>query len=126
MIEGTSPAVHITDTFRRPDEALVDYHILGEVPSENPRCYAVDLRFTPERVERARFTVTGIDPLWVFRLEDAQLLAHWEHNMTQADASPSETPSSGADPGSGPPAPTGAEAAPADTPGENAAIEPVP
>jgi hypothetical protein len=86
MIEGASPAVHITDTFRRADEKLVDYHILGEVPSADPRCYAIDLRFEPERFERARFTVVGIDPLWVFRLEDAQLLSHWEHNMQSPEA----------------------------------------
>lgn len=127
MIEGTSPAVHITDTFRKPDEKLVNYHILGEVPSENPRCYAVDLRFEPERVERTRFTVTGIDPLWVFRLEDAQLLAHWEHNMTPTEseeAATTETPTTAADPdGASQP---GDEAAPAETPADNAATDPVP
>jgi hypothetical protein len=81
MVPDTSPAVHVTDTFRKPEERLVDYHILGEVPTDKPRCYAVDLRFEPERIERTRFTVVGIDPLWVFRGEDVELLSHWEHNM---------------------------------------------
>jgi len=84
--DRSSPSVHVTDTFRKPDEQLVDYQILGEVPGDGPRCYAVDLRFEPERVERVRFSVSGIDPLWVFRLEDAQHLAHWEHNMDQPGA----------------------------------------
>jgi hypothetical protein len=86
MIPGTSPAIHITDTFRKPDEKLVDYRILGEVPSERKRCIAVELRFKPERAERTRFLVVGIDPLWVFRQEDAENLAHWEHNMDEPKA----------------------------------------
>jgi hypothetical protein len=81
MVPDTSPAVHVTDTFRKPEERLIDYHILGEVPTDKPRCYAVDLRFEPDRIERTRFTVVGIDPLWVFRSEDVELLSHWEHNM---------------------------------------------
>jgi hypothetical protein len=87
LVPDTTPAVHVTDTFRKPDETLVDYRILGEVPSDKKRCYAVELRYAPERAERTRFLVVGIDPLWVFRLEDAENLAHWEHNM--------ETPESG-------------------------------
>jgi hypothetical protein len=90
VIPDTSPAVHITDTYRKPDEALIDYRILGEVPSERKRCYAVELRFAPERAERTRFLVVGIDPLWVFRLEDAELLAHWEHKMDELPAASDE------------------------------------
>lgn len=99
LVPNTSPAVHITDTFRKPGETLVDYHILGEVPSERPRCFAVDLRFDPERIERARFNVVGIDPLWVFRLEDVELLAHWEHKMESAE--PGDEPIKGAETGAG-------------------------
>ncbi len=111
LVPDTTPAVHVTDTFRKPGEALVDYRILGEVPSDKQRCYAVELRYAPERAERTRFLVVGIDPLWVFRLEDAENLAHWEHNM--------ETPESGeatAEAGDStpdvPPAPPQAEAQP--------------
>lgn len=78
-VPETSPTIYVTDTFRQPGETLVDYRILGEVPSEKKRCYAVELRYSPERAERTRFLVVGIDPLWVFRLEDAENLAHWEH-----------------------------------------------
>jgi hypothetical protein len=86
MVPETTPAVHVTDTYRKPDESLVDYRILGEVPSDRKRCYAVELRFAPERAERTRFLVVGIEPLWVFRLEDAENLAHWEHNMEAPEA----------------------------------------
>ena len=101
MIPGATPAVYITDTFRKPSEKLVDYRILGEVPSDRKRCIAVELRFEPERAERTRFLVVGIDPLWVFRQEDAENLAHWEHNMDtpitgqeaapQTEASPTDS-----------------------------------
>jgi hypothetical protein len=80
-VPGTSPVVHVTDNYRKPGEKLSGYRILGEVPGDTPRCYAVQLTFDPPREERARFVVVGIDPLWVFRLEDYQLLSHWEHKM---------------------------------------------
>jgi hypothetical protein len=111
MVPETTPAVHVTDTYRKPDESLIDYRILGEVPSERKRCYAVELRFAPERAERTRFLVVGIEPLWVFRLEDAENLAHWEHNMETPEA-PAETEGTvDASPGL-PPEPPPAEAQP--------------
>jgi hypothetical protein len=90
LVPGTSPAVHVTDTFRKAGEKLVDYRILGEVPSERKRCMAAELRFEPERAERTRFLVVGIDPLWVFRQEDAENLAHWEHHEEKSTPSPKE------------------------------------
>ena len=104
MVPDITPQVHVTDTFRKPNERLVDYEILGEVPTDKPRCYAVDLRYEPERFERSGFTVVGIEPLWIFRLEDVELLAHWEHNMER---------------------PIGAEPESADVPDSQAGDEPV-
>jgi hypothetical protein len=92
-VEGTSPLVHVTDTYRRPAEKLVEFQILGEVPGDTPRCYAVELRFDPPREEKARYVVVGIDPLWIFRLEDFQLLAHWEHNMQTPESTNAENAS---------------------------------
>jgi hypothetical protein len=80
-VPETKPVVHVTDQHRRRNEKLVDYRILGEVPGDTPRCYAVQLQFEPQRDEHVRFIVVGIDPLWVFRFEDYLLLAHWEHKM---------------------------------------------
>jgi hypothetical protein len=112
MVPDTTPAVHVTDTFRKPGETLVDYRILGEVPSERKRCYAVELRYAPERAERTRFLVVGIDPLWVFRQEDAELLAHWEHNMETPEAAAEAAAQSDAAAPSLPPAPPQAERQP--------------
>lgn len=91
-VPGTTPLVHLTDNHRRPAERLVSYRILGEVPGDTRRCYAVVLTFDPPREERARFVVVGIDPLWVFRLEDYQLLSRWEHKMEPTPESPIKSP----------------------------------
>ncbi|HVW02959.1 MAG TPA: hypothetical protein VHB77_21545, partial [Planctomycetaceae bacterium] len=67
------------------------YQILGEVPGDTPRCYAVRLKLTdPDAEERARFVVVGIDPLWVFRYEDFQLIAHWDHRMAEEEPAKNE------------------------------------
>jgi hypothetical protein len=34
--------------------------------------------------------VIGIDPLWVFRHEDYDLLLHWEHPMEPVSVEPSQ------------------------------------
>lgn len=89
-VPDTAPVVHVTDNYRRPGETLSSFRILGEVPGDTPRCYAVELEFSPPRQERARYVVVGIDPLWVFRMEDYQLLAHWEHKMDPPKTSAAE------------------------------------
>lgn len=88
-VPDTAPLIHLTDSFRGKDEALVEYEILGEVPGDVQRCYAVNLVFDPPREEQAKYVVVGIDPLWVFRLEDYQLLTHWDHKMPDAETNSS-------------------------------------
>lgn len=81
-IANSIPAVHITDAHRKPGQKLVEYQILGEVPGDAGRCFAVKAKFSnPAAEERIRFVVIGIEPLWVFRHEDFELLMHWEHKM---------------------------------------------
>ena len=83
-VSDTKPTVFVVDSQRRELTVLSDYQILGEVPGNAPRCLAVHLRWAnPEKEERARYVVVGIDPLWVFRQEDYDLLAHWEHPMEE-------------------------------------------
>jgi hypothetical protein len=33
---------------------------------------------------KARYVVVGIDPVWVFRQEDYDMLSHWDHPMKGA------------------------------------------
>lgn len=82
MIAETKPQVHITDAHRKAGQRLEKYQILGEVPGDAPRCFAVKATFSnPKSEERIRFVVIGIDPLWVFRHEDLELLSQWDHKM---------------------------------------------
>ena len=39
-----------------------------------------------------RFVVFGIDPLWVFRQEDYEMFAHWEHLMDGPEAPAADAP----------------------------------
>ncbi len=85
LVQGvTKPSVHVVDSHRKPGQQIVSYEILGEVPGNAPRCFAVKATLSgPETTERLRYIVVGIDPLWVFRQEDYDLLSHWEHPMEE-------------------------------------------
>lgn len=81
-VPGTKPVVFVVDSHRKADRPLVSYEILGEVPGNAPRTFAVKAQLDhPELEERLRYVIVGIDPLWVFRQEDYDLLCHWEHPM---------------------------------------------
>jgi len=82
LVAGTAPEVHVTDSSRVKQRPLLSWEILGRVPGNAPSCYAVRLQLDQPREERReRYVVIGIDPLWVFRHEDYDLLLHWEHPM---------------------------------------------
>lgn len=90
-INGTKPLIFVTDAHRREGQKLEQFEILGEVPGATPRTYLVKVTFSnPTAEEKIRYAVLGIDPLWVYRHEDLELLAHWDHAMPAAATS--ETP----------------------------------
>lgn len=81
--------VELVDNFRPQGRALSDFQILGETPAHNARAFVVQLRLTnPREVVKCRYFVVGIDPLWVFRQEDYDMLSHWDHVMTAEDDAP--------------------------------------
>lgn len=81
-MRGSKPSVFLVDSFRREGQTLEQFEILGEVAGLTQRTYLVKLSFAnPAAEEKVRFAVLGIDPLWVYRHEDLELLAHWEHKM---------------------------------------------
>jgi hypothetical protein len=85
-ITDTTPGVAVADTTRRPGQTLRSFRVLGEVSGNGPRCFAVRLELdNPAETQTARYVVVGIDPLWVFRQEDYDRLAHWEHPMDEGD-----------------------------------------
>lgn len=81
-LEGFEPSTTVVDTHRTPGQILEEFEVLGEVPSQAYRCFAVRVSYSnPAGEERLRYCVIGIDPLWVFRLEDYDMIAHWDHKM---------------------------------------------
>lgn len=83
-IAGSKPLIHVTDTSRNPKQSLESFKILGETPSRSGRTYAVELSLKhPDEQIKTEYIVVGIDPLWVFRREDFELLMHWDHRMTK-------------------------------------------
>jgi hypothetical protein len=89
-VPGTSPEVLLADAVRMKGRKLAGYTILGEVPAEAPRCFAVKLTFADPPAEvRERYVVVGIDPLWVCRYDDYLLVSHWCHPMPRDEKPPS-------------------------------------
>lgn len=85
-IEGT-PAVQVGDTLRRPGQKLESYEILGETAGDQGRQFAVRVVFAnPAAEEKIDFILIGIDPIWVFRQEEYDMVTHWEHKMPPAGA----------------------------------------
>ena len=79
-----NPKVHLADTHRTPGQRLRAFAVQGVAPGDGPRVFTVKLTLAnPEAELRARFVVVGIDPIWVFRQEDYDMLSHWDHPMTK-------------------------------------------
>jgi hypothetical protein len=84
--EGVGPKrnVHVVDKQRKSGQRLARYEILGEVIANKGRGFAVRLSFeNPEEQPVVRFLVVGIEPLWVFRQEDFEMISHWMHPMDE-------------------------------------------
>lgn len=89
-VANTAPLVHVTDNLRKANQRMVDYTILGEKASSHGRTFMVELNMaSPNEKLKAEYIVVGIDPLWVFRREDYELLMHWDHHMPALPEDPS-------------------------------------
>lgn len=77
-----SPAIRTSDTQRVAGRSPESFEILGETPVDGGRRFSVRLRFAaPAEDIDVQYVVVGIDPIWVFRKEDYDLLSHWDHAM---------------------------------------------
>ena len=91
-VANTAPQVHVTDNLRKPPQRLVAYTILGEKASGHGRAYLVELSLeSPVEKLKVEYIIVRIDPLWVFRREDYELLMHWDHHMPQVAEDPSQS-----------------------------------
>jgi hypothetical protein len=81
--DGRDPTtVNVVDKHRLPGQRLVRHEILGEVATDGARGFAVRLTLeNPNEEPVVRYFVIGVDPIWVFRQEDFELISHWMHPM---------------------------------------------
>lgn len=83
------------DKQRKPDDRLRSFAVLGETEVENARQFTVRLEIQGDEAPRlVRYNVLGREPIWVFRLEDYEMISHWEHPMNDdpADSTPARPP----------------------------------
>ena len=79
-----NPVVHFVDSHNGPARRLKGYTVLGLAPGVGPRVFTVQLTLDgPPAEVRVRYYVIGIDPVWVVRQEDYDMLTHWEHRHTK-------------------------------------------
>ncbi len=82
------PGVQFVDRKRKPNQKLIAFQILGQSEIENARQFTVRLNLEGEEAPQlVKYNVVGRDPVWVFRLDDYEMFAHWEHEMS----APTET-----------------------------------
>src|SRR5262245_27494522 len=82
LVQAAGPAIHLIDTRHKPGQKLMSFAVLGPTTGDAASCYAVRLTFdNPSEEVRARYVVLGIDPLWVWRYEDYEMLMHWDCPM---------------------------------------------
>lgn len=73
-----NPKVVLADTHRVPYQRLKVFTILGMAPGDGPRVFTVKLSLeNPAGEMKLRFVVLGIDPIWVYRQEDYDMMAQW-------------------------------------------------
>ncbi len=92
VIAGSRPMICVVDNFRKPGQGLKQFEVVGEVASEFGRGYAVRVTFeNPDEQALVRYLAIGIEPIWVYRQEDFENMAHWMHKMDDP-ASPPDAP----------------------------------
>lgn len=86
-------AVEIIDAQRKPGQRLVGFEIQGEESAEGPRCFVVRLDLeNPADTLQVRYYVLGLDPLWIFRQEDYDMVNHWDCEMPGENLPASSAP----------------------------------
>lgn len=96
--------IQVADAHRRAGQKLKAFEILGEVAVDGGRRFQVRLDLeNPDAEEKVQYIVVGIDPLWVFRREDYDMITHWEHPMPAAESPSSSSPTASSDSGTVPP-----------------------
>jgi len=87
------PSVEFVDNHRGPQQRLLAFQIVGQSDIENARQFTVRLNLEGEdSPQLVKYNILGRDPLWVFRLEDYEMIVHWD--MKEPAPGPSPKPKS--------------------------------
>lgn len=79
----------MVDKHRLAGQRLLRYEVLGEVTTEKARGFAVRLTLeSPDEQKMVRFLAVGVEPIWVFRQEDFEMISHWMHPMDDVKGEP--------------------------------------
>ena len=106
------PSVQFIDSHRKPRQRLLSFQILRKSDVETARQFTVRLNLEGDASPQlVKYNVLGRDPLYVFRLEDLEMIGHWEMNMDE----PAPEPGQGQNPKET--APSAAVKAPSPSPG---------
>jgi hypothetical protein len=96
-LSRTLKAIVFVDKQRKPDDRLRSFSILGQNEIENARQFTVRLEIEGEDAPRmVRYNALGRDPVWLFRLEDYEMMIHWQHPMNE-EPPPAESKTPGGD-----------------------------
>jgi hypothetical protein len=80
--DTADPVVQLVDSQVKKGQRPRSFTVLGVAPGDGPRVFTVRLELAnPEQELKTRYVVFGLDPLWVMRQEDYEMLAHWDHPM---------------------------------------------
>jgi hypothetical protein len=89
LSSSPSPSVMFVDQRRRPGQPLRAFTVLSESESEGFRRYQIKLALAePDESRVAAYCVFGVNPIWVYRSEDFDMIMHWECPMPADSQSP--------------------------------------
>jgi hypothetical protein len=88
-----APSIIFVDQQRRPGQRLVAYEVLASSLTPSGRRFVARLTLdnSSESV-LAAYYVFGVDPVWVYRSEDFDMIMHWEHPMPEDSSAPTGGP----------------------------------
>jgi hypothetical protein len=96
-----TPSVRFVDKQRRPDQALRAFQVLGRRAEPHALQFTVRMTLDPpsdgEADQLVRYNVFGKDPIWVYRLEDYEMISHWEHPMDDDEPAAAAAPGEAVD-----------------------------
>jgi hypothetical protein len=85
--------VQFVDNASTLGRRLLSFQVLGQTEVKFARRFTVRLNIEGEESpELVKYHIVGRDPVWVFRLDDFEKFAHWEHDMTTPNAKAAEPP----------------------------------